>query len=285
VAGIHFFAADPWDAVAAKALRTNLSDLAAKGAEPWVYFLALGLPPDWTEAEIAALTTGLAADQARYGITLAGGDTVRAPGGLTLSITALGLVPAGQMVRRGTARAGDILVVSGTIGDAALGLEARRRALAGKTLDADEAALGARYLLPLPRTALAPALRRHASAAMDVSDGLMLDTRRMADVSGVAIVIERASVPLSAPARIRIDADPTAWSTVLTGGDDYEILATVPPDRLDALLADARDAGCAMTAIGRVLRANEAAPDGDRVALIDPDGAPITLTAGGFQHF
>ena len=281
-AGVHFFADDPWDAIARKALRVNLSDLAAKGARPLGYLLSIALPADWRTAELDAFSAGLAADQLTFGVSLLGGDTIRSPDGLVVSITVLGAVPRGGMVRRGSACVGDRLYVSGTIGDAALGLKLRldpARAGQWGLADAERAHLLARYLIPEPRLPLAPALLAGASAAMDVSDGLVLDLTRMTRVSGVRAVVEAAAVPLSPAARRVASADPTAFETIVTGGDDYEILAAVPADAADRFEAEAGAAGVPVTAIGRIV-----AGDGPP-RLIGADGRPIDLAASGFRHF
>jgi len=283
-AGIHFFADDPPAAIAAKALRVNLSDLAAKGARPRGYLLTLALPDDWTEAWLAAFCEGLAADQATYGCPLLGGDTIRAPGGLVVSVTAFGVLPAGSAVRRGGARAGDLVYVTGSIGDAALGLALRTGAVpaevaAAAGLDAaGRAHLAGRYLKPLPRTAAAAAVRAHAHAAMDVSDGLVGDLARLCRASGVAAVVEAAAVPLSAPAAGLAAADPALFARALTGGDDYEILATVPAGRAAAFAADLATVGVAATAIGRIAA-------GAGVAVVDAAGRPLDLGAGAYAHF
>ncbi|ODN68809.1 Thiamine-monophosphate kinase [Methylobrevis pamukkalensis] len=204
VAGIHFFADDPPGDIARKALRVNLSDLAAKGARPLAYLLGLGLHADWTADWLATFTAGLADDQRTYGLALLGGDTVSSPERLTLSVTAIGRVPRGGMLRRDGARPGDIIAVTGSIGDAAIGLQLRLDAGLSGRLGLSEAAaahLLGRYLLPQPRSGLAEAVQRLASAGMDVSDGLAGDLAKMAGVSGVRIEIDAGSVPLSeAPA-------------------------------------------------------------------------------------
>jgi thiamine-monophosphate kinase len=299
-AGIHFFPDDPWDAVARKALRVNLSDLAAKGAAPLGYLLALGLPQDWTVDQADALGRGLAADQAAFGVTLFGGDTIRSPERLILSVTAIGAVPAGRMIRRGGACPGDVIVVTGTIGDAAIGLRLRLDPTLAERLalsDADRDFLLDRYLLPAPRTAAAPAVLAHASGAMDVSDGLVGDLAKMAAASGVHIQIEMERVPLSAAARAalaspapvvadEVAADGQAeggpglglWATVLTGGDDYEIAAAVPEGQLDMFLADCSAAGIPATAIGRVTA-------GQGVRVSDRNGDTVDLGSGSYSHF
>ena len=206
-AGIHFLADDAPASIARKALRVNLSDLAAKGATPFGYLLGLALPGDWTESWLAGFARGLKSDQERYGVTLIGGDTIRAADALTISVTALGRIPKGRMVTRAGARPGDAIYVSGTIGDSALGLAAMQgRIDAGEGRGAKH--LIDRYLHPQPRMALAPVLRRHASSAMDVSDGLIADLAHICDVSGVGAEIEAPLVPLSPPARRLVAGDP-----------------------------------------------------------------------------
>jgi thiamine-monophosphate kinase len=257
VAGIHFFADDPPGAVAAKALGVNLSDLAAKGAEPLGFLLSLALPPGWTERFLADFCAGLdgAAQEGR--IKLLGGDTVTTSGPLTLSITALGAVPHGGMVRRRGARLRDCLYVSGTIGDAALGLALRRAELEREqpplwAADVDATELIDRYLRPRPRLALAPALRACASAAMDVSDGLIGDLRAMMKASGASAHVDLWKIPLSAPARAALAADPALLDLALTGGDDYEIICAVPPAQAERFEALAQVAGVAVARIGEV---------------------------------
>lgn len=276
-AGIHFFADDPPDSIARKALRVNLSDLAAKGAEPVGYLLGLALPSDWTVEWMEAFSAALGEDQAHYGIALLGGDTVRAPGGLTLSITAIGKVPTGGMVRRSGARAGDVLVVTGTIGDAALGLRLRLGTIAPPAEGADH--LLDRYLHPQPRSALAGAIRRHAHAALDISDGLMGDLGHMTRGSGVSAEVDATAVPLSAAARELVGRDATALTSVLTGGDDYEILAAVPLARFDAFQIEAREANIPLTVIGRLVEGN------DPPRAIDGRGRVISMGRASHDHF
>ena len=213
---------------------------------------------------------------------LVAGDTVSTPGPLTLSITALGSVPTGRMVPRDGARAGDALYVSGTIGDAALGLSLRldrigsvRRALG----EGDAAHLNRRYLLPQPRVALASALLDHASGAMDVSDGLIGDLSKMLRVSEFSAEVDIERIPLSAAARELVLAEPDLLETVLTGGDDYEILASVPPDSTGAFEAAARAAGVAVARIGTVT-AGQGAP-----TFRDARGAPMSFERGSYSHF
>ena len=243
VAGVHFLADERPQRVAQRALRVCLSDLAAGGARPWLYQLSLSLGRGWTERWIAGFARGLAADQRRYGVTLCGGDTTRTPGPTTISVSAFGRVPRGRGLGRDGARAGDELWVSGTIGDAALGLLVARGELTGSTLER-------RYRLPEPRTTLGPQLIGIARAVADVSDGLLADCGHIADASRLAVHLERHRVPLSAAAHKVVEQRPALWSRVLGGGDDYELAIAVPPRKRAALVAAARVARVDVTRVG-----------------------------------
>jgi thiamine-monophosphate kinase len=281
ISGVHFFPDDPADAVARKALRINLSDLAAKGAAPLGFLLSIGLPtglpPDW----LKAFAHGLRQDAEHYGCPLLGGDTDRTLGNITVYIAALGTVPHGTMVRRKGARPGDIVVATGTIGDAALGLLLRQDASAAARWQLDPAMrdhLLVRYLLPQPRNAIADALRRHAGAAMDVSDGLAGDLAKLARVSGVGAEIAVESVPLSAAARAVAAAEPAVIETILTGGDDFEVIATVAPDKVEALRREAAAAGVAVTQIGTITA-------GQGVHFRAADGRLLAFKRASYSHF
>jgi thiamine-monophosphate kinase len=282
VAGVHFFADDPPGAIARKALRVNLSDLAAKGATPAGFLLALALPEGVTEPWLQAFADGLSADADVYACPLLGGDTVKTPGPLMVSITALGSLPHGSMVRRSGARAGDRVFVTGTIGDAALGLAlrregdtARRWKLHAKLRDY----LTDRYLLPQPRNALAEALRMHASAAMDVSDGLAGDFGKLCAASGMSAEIDLARLPVSEAARAALAAEPGLIDTILTGGDDYEIVCTMGEREGEEFRVATSAIGVAVTEIGRIV-SGEAAP-----RFIGADGRPLTFAHASFSHF
>lgn len=281
VAGIHYFPDDPPASIARKALGVNLSDIAAKGAVPRGFLLTLALPDDWTEAWLAGFSEGLGAAAAAAGCPLLGGDTVRSGGPALIGITAFGEVPGGGIVRRGTARVGDRICVSGTIGDAALGLRLRlepEAAWAASLDPAQRAVLADRYLHPRPRLALAGAIRRHAAAAMDVSDGLAGDLAKMLG-GGRSARIAVEAVPLSEAAARARAAEPGLIEPILTGGDDYEILCTVAPEGLDALRAEAAEAGIPLTAIGTVT-SGDGAPGFEM-----GDGAARVFAAGAFSHF
>lgn len=281
VAGVHFFADDPADAIAEKALGVNLSDLAAKGAEPLGFLLALALPTDWNEAWLAAFSGGLGKVAARYGCALLGGDTTRTKGPLVISITAFGRVPRHQMVPRTGAKPGDLIAVTGSIGDAALGLKIR----SAPELDwinglneGDFAFLLDRYLRPKPRTAFAMALRTNAHAAMDVSDGLIGDLAKMLRASGVSGTLKIEDVPLSPAAHSAIALHPVLLTDAVTGGDDYEILFTFAPERLEAIRELAKDAGLPVTVIGRV-------KEGHEPLSISHKGETFLTRTGSYSHF
>ncbi|MPZ39251.1 MAG: thiamine-phosphate kinase [Rhizobiales bacterium] len=255
ISGVHFFPEDAADMVAKKALRVNLSDLAAKGARPIGFLLTLALPKSVPEAWLEQFARGLASDAELYACPLMGGDSVRTSGPVAISITAIGAVPTNTMVRRSGAQAGDVVMVTGTIGDAALGLELRDVVTAAKRWKLDNKYnnhLIRRYLLPQPRNALAEAIRVNASAAMDVSDGLVGDLGKLCDASGCSAEIEVARVPLSEAAASVVASEPAAIEKVLTGGDDYEIVCAVPPDRLSAFRAAADSARVPVAEIGRL---------------------------------
>jgi thiamine-monophosphate kinase len=280
IAGVHVFPDTPADEVARRALRVNLSDLAAKGATPAGFLLAVALPAGTTDEWLAAFARGLSEDAERYGCPLLGGDTDHTPGLLSVSITAFGTLPTGTMVRRSGASQGDTLFVTGTVGDAALGLMLRKDSNAGGSLTAAQRNhLLRRYVEPEPRNALAEALRTHASAALDISDGLAGDLAKLCRASGVTAQIEVARVPLSDAARALIAAEPALLERVLTGGDDYEILAAVPAGRVEAFRAGARAAGVTATEIGR-LATGEAPPQ-----FMGPDRQPLAFARSSYSHF
>jgi thiamine-monophosphate kinase len=277
VAGVHFFPDDPPGMIAQKLLRVNLSDLAAKGAVPHGYVLTAAFPKDVTETWLAGFVAGLAADQAAFGVRLLGGDTMATPGPLTLSLTAFGHVREGGMVRRQGAQPGDEIYVTGTIGDAGLGLALLKGEDLG--LGAEERSfLVERYRLPRPRTGLGPALPGLVHAGLDVSDGLVADLGHMAKVSSVRVVLTLGAVPLSAPAVIWVGTDASRRLRLATAGDDYEIVLAVPPEGAPHLAAAAASAGTPITRIGRI----EA---GVGVSVVGPDGAVLPVAQGGYRHF
>ena len=278
VAGVHFLETDPLDLVARKLLRTNLSDLAAKAADPYGYFLAAAWPPGSGWAERERFAAGLRQDQEQFGLTLLGGDTVSTPGPLTLSLTILGWTPSGAMVRRSGARPGEKVLVSGTIGDGWLGLKAARGELEGGPAEAAEWLAG-RYRLPEPRLELRDALRAGAGAAADVSDGLIADAGHIAAASGVKLRLELGRLPVSEPASTWLHRQPdraAALVALATGGDDYEIVLTAATGHVAALIAVAEAAGVALTEMGEVV-------DGEGVCATF-DGARLDIPRTGWRH-
>jgi thiamine-monophosphate kinase len=277
VAGVHFLADDPADLVARKALRVNLSDLAAKGARPIGYLLGAVLPKGLDTRWIKRFVKGLAEDQAEFGVSLIGGDTVSTPGPLTLSITAFGEVPKGSRMLRSGAHEDDGVYVTGTIGDAALGLAILKDdVLCPKK--ATRNALIDRYRLPRPRLGVGPALSKLATAGLDVSDGLIADLGHICEASGLGAEIVADDVPLSGEARVVLERDPALLNRLLTGGDDYELVFTAPPGRARAIAGLGRRAGVAITRIGRMTR-------GSQVRVVTPDGRTISIKRAGYTHF
>ena len=281
VEGVHFLSDDPPDTVARKALRVNLSDLAAKGAAPAGFVLTLALRVA-DDAWLAPFARGLGEDTVLFGCPLLGGDTVSTPGALTISITAFGRVAPGRMVHRRGAKPGDRVVVTGTIGDAALGLDILRGGAVAAGLADDAAAkqtLVDRYRIPQPRTALAKAVRDHASAAMDVSDGLAGDLAKLCEASGVSAAIDAPSIPLSAPAAKLLARRIVGIEAIVAGGDDYEILCAIPEPGFEAFAQRARLAGVAVTSIGTII-AGTSVPK-----FLDAEGTAVALPRLSYSHF
>jgi thiamine-monophosphate kinase len=275
VEGTHFFPGDPLDLVARKLLRVNLSDLAAKGAEPYGYFLAVDWPRGLSWEQRALFVEGLARDQQDFGLKLFGGDTTSGDGALVASVTILGWVPAGGAVLRSGARPGDVVLVSGTIGDGWLGCQASLGALdlAPELI----AQARQRYLLPQPRSILARQVARAAHGAVDISDGLIADLGHVARASGVAIDLHLERAPLSAAGEAYLVEDPLErLKQLVTGGDDYELALAVPPDRADGLIDAAAALGVPLTAIGDVR-------EGQGVS-VSYKGSPITFERTGYRH-
>lgn len=282
IAGVHFLARDPLDLVARKLLRVNLSDLAAKGAKPAGYFLACVWPANACEEDVALFARGLREDQDAYGLTLYGGDTARhraksAP--LTLTATMIGTAPKSGAKSRAGAQAGDDLYVSGTIGDAGLGLKVLRKEL--KPSPVDRASLAGRYHLPEPRLALGAAIAGLAHAVIDVSDGLLADAGRLAAASGARVEIEAIRLPRSPAAAEWLARQPGRWralTALASFGDDYELLFAAPASmrRSVAVAADASRAS--VTRIGTFKR-------GEGVSFLDESGRAIDIAESGYDHF
>jgi thiamine-monophosphate kinase len=276
VEGVHFLANDPPETVARKLLRVNVSDIAAKGAKPFGYFVAAAFPRGAPGVYAAAFARGLARDQAAYGMTLFGGDTVATPGPATFSCTMFGYAPRGRMMRRRGAKAGDDLWVTGTIGDSGAGLSALRDGWAEG--DADRAWLAARYRLPEPPAAFGPDLQGLASAALDVSDGLIQDAGHLARMSEVSLTIILDAIPLS-PQYARIAGDAKASRIAAAqAGDDYQILFTAPARKRTAIEALGRKHIVRVSRIG-------ASAVGTGVHVKDRNGRGVRITRAGYTHF
>lgn len=279
ISGVHFRPDDPPDRVARKALRVNLSDLAAMGARPVGYLLSTALSRSTSEDWIASFAEGLKEDQQTFGVALYGGDTTAGPGPIALSVTAFGTVPHGRALRRSGACEGDGIFVSGTIGDAALGLDllfGTRQAATG----ADHEVLTERYLLPRPRVELGQALMAEglATAAIDVSDGLVADLGHVCTASGLGARVAVAQVPLTGAVQRLAETATDVQARALTGGDDYELLFTAPAGRERHVAAVAESLDLPLTRIG-VMTAEKG------VDLRDPDGERFEIDGAGWTHF
>ncbi len=282
VSGVHFMDGTKPEYIAAKAVRVNLSDLAAMAAEPEFYAMSLSLPKlgdDWLERFCEAL----AVEQKIFGISLIGGDTVSTPGPLSLTITAIGYVEPGREARRSTAGAGDLVVVSGFIGDAAFGLAALKGELAGLSKPSFEI-LSERHNRPQPQLELGRRLGSFASAVIDVSDGLVQDLGHICAASGLSAVIELEKIPVSPAFGEAMALVSCAKIDVLCGGDDYQLLFTIPPAGVSELNAIARECRVNLTVIGK-MQQDSLATDATMVNVIDSEGLPVVATATGFRHF
>jgi thiamine-monophosphate kinase len=281
IEGVHFLSADPPDTIARKALRVNLSDLAAKGATPAGFVLTLALP-SVEDAWLAPFACGLGEDIDLFGCPLLGGDTVSTPGPRMISITAFGRIPAGKTVHRSGARPGDRVMVTGTIGDAALGVAVLKGGAVAAALANDAMAketLVGRYRVPQPRNALAKAIRDHAHAAMDVSDGLAGDLVKLCAASGVSAAIDAQSIPLSEPAMALLARGVVGIEALIAGGDDYEILCAIPEDGVESFARAAGLASVSVTSIGTVIAATSPP------RFLDGQGSEIALTRLSYSHF
>ena len=277
VEGVHFLPQDPLDTVARKLLRVNLSDLAAKGAEPFGYLLSCVWSQRCGWPERMTFVDGLRIDQKEFGVALLGGDTVVTPGPATFSLTALGWIPKGRTVGRGGARPGDLVFVTGAIGDGWLGLQAAQEKL---SLEPDRlAALTEQYRTPMPRVEFAEPVRDYASASIDVSDGLVADLGHIAETSGVRIEIDLELTPRSAAGQAWYDGrvdEQAALESLVTGGDDYEIPFTARPADEAALRREAERRRLRLTRIGRVT-------EGQGVRALFA-GQPVQIRKPGFTH-
>jgi len=281
VAGVHFPASTTPDDVARRALRVNLSDVAAKGAKARCYTLALQLPDTVDEDWISAFASGLAADHETYGVSLLGGDTTSTSGPLTLSINIFGQVFENKMIKRSSSGVEDDVYVSGTIGDACLGLGS---IVGGIAVDsaADRAFLEGRFLRPEPRVSLGPALVSVATAAADISDGLVADLGHICAASDASAEIHQHLVPLSDAARRLVTDNQPLRTNLMTGGDDYEIVFTAPVSARDTIVSVASQTGVSITRIGRMIPVTPGMP---AVTVRDEAGDIVEAGIGGYRHF
>lgn len=268
LAGVHFPLGAAGDVVAHRSLAANLSDLAAMGAECLAFTLALTLPGDdghWLEA--FSMTLKRLADQ--FDIPLVGGNLAR--GELSITITVLGCLPPGESLRRSGAQVGDDVYVSGTLGDAGGGLACISSG------ERQNGYLAERYFYPTPRLELGQCLRRLASSAIDISDGLAADLDHVCEASGVGAQVTLALIPVSQPLVERFDRN-GAERLAVGAGDDYELCFTAAPEKRETIteLADRLD--IRLTRIGRIV-------PGDRTRFVDGDGASVPITERGYQHF
>jgi len=271
VAGVHFPQDSPADSIGHRSLAVNLSDLAAMGARPAWALLALTLPQA-DEAWLGEFATGLGELARSHEVALVGGDTTRGP--LCVTVQLLGFVPAGAALTRSGARAGDVLFVSGTCGDAAAGLAIEQRRLTGPP--EVRSWLRERFLRPAPRVALGEQLRGFASACIDVSDGLLADAGKLASASHVGVELSYSEVPLSEPLAALL-GERRARELALTGGDDYELCFAVPPHNIARLLAQLPPQDWRYTRIGAL----RAAPG----ASVVGDGTVMEFSHSGYEHF
>ena len=277
VAGVHFFHNDPPETIGRKALRVNISDLVAKGAQPIGYFMGIGLPVDWEENWLRNFCDGLSEDQKLFGISLLGGDTVHSPNNLFISITAIGKINPGAMCQRNTAQVGDLVYVTGTIGDSFLGCRilGKQLELADRT---DTLYLTNRYLLPEPRANAIDFIQKFATASLDISDGLIADLNHLCVASGVGAEIDLNLVPVSSSVERAIKNDYAILTEIITGGDDYEVLFTIPVAKREESEIVAKNCKLQVTNIGKITA-------GNKLRVLESDGSEIAIPKMGFQHF
>lgn len=269
IAGVHFFEEAAPATIARKALRVNLSDLIATGARPDSYQLALSLP-SIDETWLDAFCAGLEEDQKRYGVVLSGGDTTQTPGPLSITITAMGHVPAGQALSRSGAKAGNMLVVSGPIGDAVSGLKILRKEIEPPEGLSDLADYCYCPELVLPEM---EEMRPLIHAAIDISDGLVQDAGHLARESGLGIQIDADKVPFSQSVQTLMDNDLIKLEALLTGGDDYRLLMAVAPEATDKV----KRCFPASTVIGE-FQSGEG-------CTVKKGGKVLSFSQNGWQHF
>ncbi|WP_068083065.1 thiamine-phosphate kinase [Polycladidibacter stylochi] len=284
---VHFFADDAPEDIAAKVLRVNVSDIIAKGAKPLGYFMGLGLPVTADDAFMGRFVDGLKRDMLRYGLDLLGGDTIKTgTGQLVISISMFGEVPTGRVVRRTTAQAGALLYVTGNIGDSALGLCLRRDDNARAQWQVDKSDIDyllGRYLRPEPRIEAHEIIREYALASMDISDGLVADLGHMCQTSEVGAQVELSRIPLSHAGQRVVKLCPDAVETVVTGGDDYEVLMAVLPENASEFETAMRQCGVRVTQIGKFVESK--VTFGSCEPVFYDNQQVVTFSKRGYAHF
>lgn len=274
IQGIHVPDYATPEQMARKLMRRNLSDLAAMGAKPWRYFLNLHTPTAMNDGWFDTFARTLQEEQQRFGLVLAGGDTTAGKGPVITTMTCLGLLDAVPLLRQGTA-VGDALYVSGTIGDAAFGLAIAQHEL---EVDAIERVwFTERYFAPEPRLALGQGLRGIASSVIDCSDGLLADAARLAELNRVRVMIERDAIPLSPATQALVVQDGGRWETIVSGGDDYELIFTAPWSANERVEKLAVSLDLFLTRIGSVVA-------GSGIALLDTTGKELKIGARGWEY-
>ncbi len=280
--GVHFLATDPAEAIAHKALAVNLSDIAAKAATPHGFFLGLGFPRNPVHEWLSAFCGSLDTLIKEHNCPLLGGDTTASKSGLTISVTIIGKVPQGGMVRRDTAKPGDLLYVSGPVGGAALGLKIAQNksdCRAWGLKSEEEAYLLAKYQTPQPRTDFQKILKHYASAAMDISDGLIPDLEKLCEASSVGAKVSLENIPLAEPLKKAISKQPDLKALALGWGDDYELLFGVAAGMAEKICEEARHQGVDIYKIGELTPANSG------LTFLDENGQPVDLTTIRYKHF
>ncbi len=279
VSGVHFFDDNPPASIAIKALAVNLSDIAAKGADPKVYLLSIALPKSKNSEWLQEFAKGLLELQLEHNIHLIGGDTVSTSGPLTITITLIGQVPTGKMVLRSRAKPGDALYVTGTIGDSWLGLQSYIDKEFLREFSASEICwMKERYLHPYPKNKLSSVIRDYASASMDISDGLVTDLRKLCEASRLGSIVQTNKIPLSQAAEKYVPKNNAGIEKLITGGDDYELLVTVPSDMCELFERESAKQGIAVTEIGEMT-------DTRNIDILDKSGAKLIINTGGYDHF
>lgn len=282
IENIHFLKDSPPSEIAERLIAVNLSDLAAKAATPYAYLLTLALPKTHGDVWLSEFVNGLKNAQNRYNIGLFGGDSVHLPKSspAMLSLTAIGTVPKGKAVLRSTAKEDDDIYVSGYIGDAYLGLTLCQNKISAPITKDEKKYLKDKFLHPSPRLELIPLLREYASSAADVSDGLLSDINHISKASKLSARIYQEKIPFSNAAKKLLADNKATPIDLITGGDDYEIIFTAPPENAQAIKRAAKEANMTISKIGTI-----ESKTSKILTLIDQNGNQINPPKKGYNHF